>query len=138
MSSLLWHGEQSFVVSNGTKDLLYEVAVEVAKRTDPIARQRLEDDGRLVGCYGVSGMGFELQAFAEAFGGKEAWERATLDNFDVVEEMCGHARCVELMAKLFRWVWFLLDGGRCNRDQGEHPSLEYLPDRPDRDGPART
>jgi len=130
MASLLWYGEQAFVVSNGTKDLLYEVAVEVAKRTDPNARQRLEEDGRLVGCYGVSGMGFELEAFAEAFGGKEAWQRATLDHFDVVEELCRNPRCVELMAKLFRWVWFLLDGGRCNSAQGKHPSLEHLPEIP--------
>jgi hypothetical protein len=137
MASLLSYGEQAFWVSNAAKDLLYEVAVEVANRSDPIARQRLEDDGRLIGCYDVSGMGFELEAFAEAFGDKEAWQRATLDNFDVVEELCGHPRCVELMAKLFRWVWFLLDEGRCNGDSGTHPSLEHMPEELDQGDPER-
>lgn len=130
MPSLLWYGDQAFWVSNATKDLLYEAAVEVAKRGDAAIQRRLAEDGALIGCYGVSGIGFDLESFGQAFGGKDTWRRATEKHFDSVEALCSHRQCVELMSKLFRWIWFLLDGGRCNDDAGEHPAFDDMPDRP--------
>jgi len=133
MPSQLWCGEQAFWVSNSTKDLLYEAAVEVAKHGDPESRRRLADDVALVGCYNVSGVGFDLKAFAQAFGGKDAWRRATESHFDAVESLCPNTRCVELMTKLFSWIWFVLDGGRCNTAVGEHPDFDDMPELPDRE-----
>jgi hypothetical protein len=133
MPSKLWYGEQAFWVSNGTKDLLYEAAVEVAKRGDVETQRRLADDPALIGCYNVSGMGFDLEAFARAFGGKDAWRRATEDHFDAVETLCPHRQSVELMTKLFRWIWFVLDGGGCNTSAGEHPALDDMPELPERE-----
>src|SRR5438874_10298587 len=97
MPSLLWYGDQAFWVSNATKDLLYEAAVEVAKRGDAVTQRRLAEDGALIGCYGVSGIGFDLEAFVQAFGGKAAWRQATEKHFDAVEALCPHRQCVELM-----------------------------------------
>jgi hypothetical protein len=134
MPSKLWYGEQAFWVSNATKDLLYEAAVEVAKHGDAETRRRLADDAPLVGCYNVSGVGFDLEAFVQAFGGKDAWRRATEEHFDAVEALCANDRCVELMRKLFRWVWFVLDGGPCSTATGEHPDFDDMPDQPDTDG----
>lgn len=131
MPSLLRYGEQAFWVSNAVKDLLYEAAVEVAKRSDPTIQQRLAEDAALVGCYGVSGIGFDLAAFVHAFGGKDTWRRATEEHFEAVEALCPHRRCVEVMTKLFRWIWFLLDGGRCDDIWGRHPAFDDMPDRPD-------
>jgi hypothetical protein len=130
MASLLSYGEQAFWVSNSTKDLLYDAAVEVARRSDPVAQGRLSEDSRLLGCYGVSGLGFPLEAFAEAFGGKPAWQEATVQNFGVVEALCTTPECVEVMTKLLAWAWFLLDGGRCNDAAGRHPDLHELPVMP--------
>jgi hypothetical protein len=130
MPSLLWCGEQAFWVSNSAKDLLYEVSVGVAERCDPAARQRLAEDGRLLGCYGVSGVGFELEAFEQAFGGAAAWQEAVIRHFDVVEELCGNPECVRHMTKLFAWAWFLLRGGQCNGAAGDHPDLSRLPEQP--------
>jgi hypothetical protein len=127
MPSLLFCRDQAFWVSNSTKDLLYEAAVAVAS---PDVARRLAEDGRLVGCYEVSGVGFELKAFAEAFGGVDAWKRMTEERFDAVEALCPHARCVALMRKVLAWAWFLLDGGRCNGVSGKRPTVEDLPDRP--------
>src|SRR5262245_3027414 len=131
MPSQLRYGEQAFWVSNATKDLLYEAAVEVAKRGDAETQRRLADDAALVGCYNVSGVGFDLEAFVRAFGGYYAWRRRTEAHFDAVEALCPHHECVELMTKLFRWIWFVLDGGRCNTATGEHPDFDDMPDRPD-------
>src|SRR5262245_41740857 len=97
MPSRLWYGEQKFWVSNATKDLLYEAAVELAKRGDPETQRSLAEDAALVGCYGVSGVGFDLAAFVRAFGGKDAWQRATVEHFDAVKALCPHDQCVELM-----------------------------------------
>ena len=55
MPSLLSYGDQAFWVSNSTKDLLYEAALEVARRGHPAAHQRLSEDDRLLSCYQVSG-----------------------------------------------------------------------------------
>ncbi len=128
MPALLRYGEQAFWVSNAAKDLLYEVAVEVAARADPVAHQFLMADGRLVGCYGVSGLGFDLDAFAEAFGGPEAWWAFTARHFAAVEQVCGNPDCVRHMTKVFAWVGFLLSGGRCNDAAGRHP--DYLTELP--------
>src|SRR5262245_52428862 len=130
MPSLLWHEEQAFWVSNGTKDLLYDVSVAVAERCHLAARQRLAEDGRLLGCYDVSGVGFDLDAFEEAFGGAAAWRSAITQNDAVVEQVCGNPPCVVLMRKVFLWAWFLLSGGQCNGAAGEHPSVDDLPDLP--------
>jgi hypothetical protein len=130
MSALLWYRDQAFSVSNSAKDLLYEVAVEVAHRGNPATHQRLIEDGRLVGCYGVSGMGFELEVFEEAFEGKEAWQEAMARHSDAVQALYPSPPCARLMAKLFAWIWFLLDGGRCSDAAGGYPDLEELPEIP--------
>ena len=130
MASLLSCDDQAFSVSNGMKDLLYEVAIAVARRNDPAAQQRLSEDGRLLGCYGVSGLGFPLEAFAEAFGGRRAWQEATTSDFDAVIALCPTPGCVTSMTKLLAWAWFLLDGGRCNDAAGGHPDLHELPEMP--------
>ena len=136
MPSQLWYREQAFWVSNDTKDLFYEAAVEVAKYGDPETQRRLADDPALAGFYGVSGMGFDLEEYARAFGGKDAWRRATEQHFDAVEALCPNPACVELMTKVFCWIWFVLDGGRCNTSTGEHPDLDDMPDRPEADDRA--
>lgn len=64
MPALLSYKHQAFWVSNGTKDLLYEIVLEVAKQAEPAAYKRLQEDSRF-GYYGVSGLGFELEAFEE-------------------------------------------------------------------------
>jgi hypothetical protein len=130
MPARLWHGNQAFCVSNATKDLLYEMSAAVAERCHPAAHERLADDVRLAGCYGVSGVGFDLAAFAEAFGEAAAWREAVTRNFDVVEQLCGNPECVLLMRKVFLWSWFLLDGGACNGAAGSHPEVNELPELP--------
>src|SRR5690349_14569460 len=130
MPSLLTYANQAFWVSNATKDLLYEASVEVAKRESPIAYQRIVDDGRLSGCYGVSGIGFELEAFAQAFGGKEKWQEAIATHWDAVEALCPTADCLRLMTKLYAWIWFLLDGGPCKIAAGSYAKLEELAETP--------
>jgi hypothetical protein len=130
MASLLSYGDQAFWVNNGAKDLLYQAAIAVARRAHPAAYQRLSEDGRLLGAYLVSGLGFPLEAFAEAFGGARAWEEATAMNFGAVEALCANPECVALMTKVLAWVWFLLDGGHCNDAAGRYPGLRELPDTP--------
>jgi hypothetical protein len=130
MPSLLYYGDQAFWVSNSTKDLLYEAAIEVARRGHAAARQRLSEDGRLLGCYLVSGVGFPLEAFAEAFGGNRAWQEATAQNFGAIEALCSTPECVQLMTKVLAWAWFLLDGGCCNDATGTPPDLHNLPETP--------
>jgi hypothetical protein len=76
-------------------------------------------------------LGFDLEAFVRAFGGKDAWKRATEEHFDAVAALCPDRRCVELMTKLFRWVWFVLGGGMCNTGAGEHPAFDDMPERSD-------
>src|SRR5262249_27044269 len=88
MSSLLWYGDQGCWVSNGTKWLLYEIVLEMARRADPEAHKKLQDEERLVGCYGVSGMGFELEAFEECLAGKDHFRNVVAEHFDVVRELC--------------------------------------------------
>jgi hypothetical protein len=134
MTALLWYGEQAFGISNSAKDLLYEVALAVAERADANARQRLAEDGRLVGCYEVSGVGFDLKAFEEAFGCAVAWRQAVAQHFDVVEELCANPTCVQHMTKVFAWIWLLLDGGRCNDAAGRHPDIHHLSERPTAEG----
>jgi hypothetical protein len=131
MPSLLFQGDQAFWVSNATKDLLYEAALAVARHSHPAAHERLSRDGRLVGCYEVSGVGFDLAAFAEAFGSTRAWQEATARDFRVVEALCLSPDVVRLMTKVFAWAWFLLDGGRCNNARGRHPDIHELPDVPE-------
>jgi hypothetical protein len=130
MSALLWYAHQVFSVSNSVKDLLYEVAVEVAKRDDPAAHQRLAEDGRLIGCYGVSGMGFDLEAFVEAFGSKQAWQASTARHAEAARALYPTPACARLMAKLFSWIWFLLEGGQCSDAPGDYPDLETMPEFP--------
>jgi hypothetical protein len=130
MTSLLSYGDQAFSVSNGAKDLLYELAIEVASCGQPAAHQRLSEDGRLLGCYQVSGLGFDLKAFAQAFGGARAWQEATAQNFGAVETLCSTPECVRCMTKVLVWSWFLLNGGRCNDATGRHPDLHELPEVP--------
>ena len=126
MPALLSCGKEAFWVSNGTKDLLYEVVLEVAKLDNPVAHQRLSEDVRF-GFYGVSGFGFELEAFADCFGGRESLRSSVGRHVGVIDEMCARDEtCVQLMKKLFNWVWFLLDGGRCNSSSGEHPDLDNM------------
>jgi hypothetical protein len=76
MTLLLSYADQAFWVSNGAKDLLYELAIEVAHRGQPAAYQRLSEDDRLLGCYQVSGICVDLEAFAESFGGSRAWQES--------------------------------------------------------------
>jgi hypothetical protein len=130
MPALLSYGDQAFWVSNSTKDLLYEVAVAVAEREDPAAYHRLIEDGRLLGCYGVSGLGFELEAFEEAFGGREAWQKAIAKQPDAVGALCPTSACAQHVAKLFAWIWSLLSGGRCNDAAGAHPVFDNMPEIP--------
>jgi hypothetical protein len=132
MPSLLSYGDQAFWVSNGIKDLLYEAAIEVARRSHPAAHQRLSEDGRLLGCYLVSGIGFPLEAFAEAFDGNRAWQEATAQNLGAVEAVCCTPECVQMMTKVTAWAWFLLDGGRCNDATGRHPDIHDLSETPDK------
>jgi hypothetical protein len=117
-------------VSNSTKDLLYETALEVARDHHPEAYQRLSEDDRLVGCYQVSGVGFDLAAFAEAFGNTKAWLEATAREFGAVDALCSDAIALQHMTKVMAWCWFLLDGGRCNDARGRHPDLNDLPESP--------
>jgi hypothetical protein len=130
MPSLLSYRDQAFWVSNGTKDLLYEVAVAVAQRESPVVYQRLTEDGRLLGCFGVSGLGFPLEAFAEAFGGPQAWREAMTRHAGVVAALCPTPACTRLLAKLFAWIWFLLSGGRCQEAADEYPVFDSMPDIP--------
>jgi hypothetical protein len=130
MSSYLIYGDQAFGVSNSAKDLPYEMVVEIAKRSDSAALQRLKEEGRLVGCYGVSGVGFDLQAFSDCFGGKTKLRQAVTAHFEVVRELCADERCTAYMTKLFEWSWFLLDGGRCKDASGIWPELANLPSTP--------
>ncbi len=109
MTAVLWYGAGGFDVSNSTKDLIYEISLAVAERTDAALRQRLADDGRLAGCYGVGGMGFDLAAFVEAFGSVAKWRQAITQNFNVVEEVCADPVCVEHMTKVFASIWRLLE-----------------------------
>ncbi|HZU35561.1 MAG TPA: hypothetical protein VFA18_06630, partial [Gemmataceae bacterium] len=103
MPSLLCLGDQAFWVSNGVKDLLYEVTVEVARRESPVAHRRLTEDGRLIGCYGVSGMGFDLEAFIDAFGGRDAWRAAAATHWDAIEGLCETPQSLAIMTKVFVW-----------------------------------
>lgn len=130
MPALLRYADQAFWISNAAKDLLYEVSVDVAKRESPIVYQRMVEDGRLIGCYGVSGIGFDLDAFAEAFGDKEKWQEAITDHWDAVEALCPTPRCLQVVTKLFAWIWFLLDGGHCNNAAKAYPNLEQLGETP--------
>ncbi len=130
MPALLSYGEQAFWVSNGTKDLLYEVVLEMARRDNPSAHERLREDTRF-GYYGVSGMGFELEAFVDCFQGKAGFKKTVTAHAEVVDEFCdSREECVRLMRKLFDWIWFLLDDGRCNAPSGEHPDLDDMPQVP--------
>jgi len=130
MPSLLRYANQAFWVSNASKDLLYEASIEVAKRESPVAYQRIVEDGRLIGCYGVSGIGFELEAFAQAFGGKDKWREAFSHHWDSVETLCPTPECLRLVRKLFGWIWFLLDGGACSIAAEAYPNLEQLGETP--------
>ena len=131
MPSLLSYGDQAFWVSNGTKDLLYEAVLEMARRSDLEAHKGLQEEGRLVGCYGVSGMGFELEAFEECLAGKAHFKDVVAQHFQVIHEMCGgHEVCVHTMTKVFNWIWFLLDGGQCNDSSGKHPALHEMDPAP--------
>ncbi|HLJ95056.1 MAG TPA: hypothetical protein VKU02_17910 [Gemmataceae bacterium] len=131
MTALLSYGEQAFWVSNATKDLLYELCVAVAKCENSAAHQRLMEDVRLAGCYGVSGLGFELEAFAEAFGGKHAWQEAIAKHSDVVQAFTSATPAgAVFIRKLFAWIWFLLSGGTCNDAAGEHSAFDNLPEVP--------
>jgi hypothetical protein len=130
MPSLLSCANQAFWVTNATKDLLYDASIEVAKRESPVAYQRLVEDGRLIGCYGVSGIGFELEAFAQAFGGKDKWREAFSHHWDAVEALCPTPGCLRLVRKLFAWIWFLLDGGACSIAADSYPNLEQLGETP--------
>jgi hypothetical protein len=130
MPSTLSCGEQRFWVSNGTKDLLYEVVLEMAKRGNPAAHKRLQEDVAFGFC-GVSGMGFELEAFAECFGGRECFKKTVTRHFGVIDEMCApHEASVRLMKNLFNWIWFLLDGGQCNGPSGEPLDFDDMAERP--------
>jgi hypothetical protein len=136
MSALLWYRDQAFSVSNSVKDLLYEIAVAVANRDSSMAHERLTQDGRLIGCYGVSGMGFPLEAFEEAFGGMRTWQEAMTRHAVVVLALCTSPECRRIIQKVLVWIWFLLGGGRFDVAAGRYPDLEALPETPGTEAPS--
>jgi hypothetical protein len=111
MTSSLSCGDGRLCVSNSAKDFLYEIVLEMARRDNPEAYHQLRQDGRFIGCHGVSGMGFALEAFAECFGDLESFKRTVTAQWHVIAEMSDGQQCVRYMEGLLERSVGLLDAG---------------------------
>ena len=111
------------------KDVFFEAVVAMLNVADPALSQRVASE-HLTGLYGVGGLGFDLADFLEYVGSEERFVEITRSNQHVIESVCGNDTCTKNLSKLFRWVWFLLVGGRLPGDNDRSALLHDLPEEP--------
>lgn len=162
VSSLLTYKDQGFWVSNGINDDLYKILVAMTRNDHPDVFGQLESDESLMGGRFVGGLGFAFEDFERIFGGAARFEEIARSKWVAIDDVCQNEQCSKIMQKVFRWAFWMMDGGRCNYDlkpyaswrtrcraliyccslgfidvapdRSEHPLIHELADEPPPDG----
>ena len=162
MTSLLTYKDQGFWVSNGIKDALHEILLAMTRNDHPDVFKRLDSDESLLGGRFVGGIGFAFDDVERIFGGPVRFEEIVQSKWAVIDDVCRNERCSSIVRKIFRWTFWMMDGGQCNfalkpyagwrkrlrvpiyclslglidlaPDRSKHPSIHELADEPAADG----
>jgi len=98
-------------ISNGAVDYFCDLVVEISALQGNDISYVFTDEPGIAGCYGISGMGINLECFFDYFNGKNGFISHLKICLKKLPEVCKTAEASKNMYHLFSWVIFLLDGG---------------------------
>ncbi len=99
-------------VSNGAKDWFCEIIVTGAKLKNIDISQVFAEEPAIAGCYGIGGLGIDMESFFKFFGGKEAFVEHLEFCKASYKELCIQGQSQESFHHLLSWAQHVLQGGR--------------------------
>lgn len=124
---LIYRGNLSLWVGNGIKDLFCDVVAEVAKSHGKDISSVFAEEPKIAGCYGVSGLGIDLEGFFPYFGGKDGF----VSHLEVcrreIRHVCPDPEVAGRMTHVLSWAIHLLEGYHIPEDAdflGSNPKTQ--------------
>ena len=99
-------------MSNGAKDWFCEIVVNGAKLKGIDISSVFDAEPAIAGCYGISGLGIDMEPFFKYFGGESEFI-AHLDFCrERAAEICLPEQSQQALQHLLCWAIYILKGGR--------------------------
>ena len=111
MAPLIYKNNSDLWVSNSVVDYYCDLVVEISKlQGNDISFVYTEEPG-IAGCYGISGMGINLECFFNYFGGKGGFITHLKTCRNKLSEVCETEEVSKNMYHIFSWSIYLLNNG---------------------------
>ena len=99
-------------VSNAAKDWFCEIVVSGALLNGKDISSVFEEEPTIAGCYGVSGLGIDMEGFFKYFGGKEGFVRHLEFCKQSADQLCKQNQSIDVLVNLLGWALHILAGGQ--------------------------
>ena len=108
---IYYNDNMTLWVSNAAKDWFCEVVVTGAKLKEKDISIVFEEDPAIAGCYGISGLGIDMESFFKYFGGKEEFLNHLKFCEQRASDLCEPEQPSKKLEHLFCWAQYILQGG---------------------------
>lgn len=98
-------------VSNAAKDWFCEAVVTGANMRNKDISSVFREEPAIAGCYGISGLGIDMESFFKYFGGKEEFLRHLEFCESKATELCEPEQSPKNLSNLLCWAQHILKGG---------------------------
>jgi hypothetical protein len=110
-ASIYYKENMTLWVSNAAKDWFCEIVVAGAELRKIDISIVFEEEPAIAGCYGISGLGIDMECFFRYFGGKDLF----LNHLKFCEkraiDLCSPEQSSKNLVQLLSWAQYILQGG---------------------------
>jgi hypothetical protein len=122
-ASLFYKKNHDLWVSNSSKDWFCEIMAKSSLKKGKDISLIFEEEPAVAGCYGISGLGIDMECFFKNFGGYQEF----LDHLEYcknnVSNLCEEGQSENSLFNLLAWAQHILTGGRIAEDIQIYDSL---------------